>query len=618
MPAEVARLEAVLSAKTRDFDRSMDKSHSKMQTVGKAAGVAGLAIAAGLGAAAKIGFDEMVEGQKVTAQTNAVLKSTGSVANVTAKHVAELGTAIMKKSGIDDEAVKSGENMLLTFKNIRNEAGAGNKVFDEATKTLFDMSTALGTDASKSAIQLGKALNDPIKGISALARVGVTFTAAQKEQIKAMVESGNTMGAQKIILRELNSEFGGSAAALGKTLPGQINIAKESFKNIAGELVTGLLPAFTALTQKALAATRWLQEHPRLAKVLVIALGGLATALMAARAAQLLLNLAVLANPYVAAGAAIAALAAGLVYLQVKYQGVTKAVDFLKSHLYLLLAVPIVGWSAFLAAQIATHWRQIVSATQTMIAVLGRIKSEISSLWDAAKAPVNALVSAFRSLASAIGKVIDGIKWLISHIPHIPSLPHISVPNPFGDASGPPAFLGKGPASIDRSLYDELADATAHHLVLTSGYRPGAITKHGTKSDHSYYPSKAIDVAGAAVNMASFFRSLIGDRGVKQAFYDPLGSIFGGVLSSYREGGHSDHVHVATYDKGGWLKPGLTLAANWTGRAERVGGGGGHTYNITNVFPGYVGDESVVAGVVMDALASFQNRNGRPAYGSGF
>jgi hypothetical protein len=152
---------------------------------------------------------------------------------------------------------------------------------------------------------------------------------------------------------------------------------------------------------------------------------------------------------------------------------------------------------------------------------------------------------------------------------------------------------------------------------LTSGYRPGAVTKHGTKSDHSYYPSKAIDVAGAAVNMASFFRSLIEDRGVEQAFYDPLGSIFGGVLNSYREGGHLDHVHVATDDKGGWLKPGLTLAANWTGRPERVGGGG-HTYNVNLSYPGYVGDESVVAAVVRDAMEAFQNRNGRPAYGSGF
>jgi phage-related minor tail protein len=65
---------------------------------------------------------------------------------------------------------------------------------------MTDMSVALGTDASGSAIQLGKALNDPIKGVAALQKVGVSFTESQKEQIKTLVETGDTLGAQKIIL----------------------------------------------------------------------------------------------------------------------------------------------------------------------------------------------------------------------------------------------------------------------------------------------------------------------------------------------------------------------------------------------------------------------------------
>jgi hypothetical protein len=74
----------------------------------------------------------------------------------------------------------------------------------------------------KSAMQLGKALNDPIKGITALTRVGVSFTEGRRRDQGAMVKSGDTMGAQKLILHELNKEFGGSAEAAGKTLPGQL------------------------------------------------------------------------------------------------------------------------------------------------------------------------------------------------------------------------------------------------------------------------------------------------------------------------------------------------------------------------------------------------------------
>jgi phage-related minor tail protein len=125
--------------------------------------------------------------------------------------VSDLATSISRKTGMDDEAIQSGENLLLTFTNIHNETGRGNQIFTRATRTIADMSAALGQDTKSSAIQLGKALNDPIKGVTALQRVGVSFTQSQRDQIKTLVESGNTLDAQKMILRELRKEFGGSA-----------------------------------------------------------------------------------------------------------------------------------------------------------------------------------------------------------------------------------------------------------------------------------------------------------------------------------------------------------------------------------------------------------------------
>src|SRR5215475_8574598 len=243
---------------------------SKLKSMGKAGLIA--AGAAGLGALAatlKLGVGEFQESAKVGAQTEAVLKSTGQAAGVTAKQVSDLASSIMKKSGIDDEAVQSGENLLLTFTNVRNEVGKGNDIFNQATNIMADMSVALGQDMKTSAIQLGKALNDPVKGMTALQRVGVSFTAAQKEQVKAMVAAGDTMGAQKLILAELTKEFGGSAEAVGKTLPGQVNILKQSFANLAGQLVGTLAPAFQAVASV-------LAEHPALFKAIVVGVLALA------------------------------------------------------------------------------------------------------------------------------------------------------------------------------------------------------------------------------------------------------------------------------------------------------------------------------------------------------
>ena len=242
MAATVARLQAVLSADTKDFDKAMDRSDGRFKGIGKAAAIGMAAV----GGAAVYGFkkfaDEALEAQKVTAQTNAVLKSTGGVANVTASDIDRLATSLMNKSGVDDEAIATGSNMLLTFTNIRNEVGRGNDIFNQATAATLDLSVAMGKDMQSSAILVGKALNDPLKGVSALGRAGVQFTAEQKETIKTLVESGRTMDAQKMILGELKTQFEGSAEAAGKTFSGQISIAKNQLMNMGGEIVAGVLP----------------------------------------------------------------------------------------------------------------------------------------------------------------------------------------------------------------------------------------------------------------------------------------------------------------------------------------------------------------------------------------
>jgi hypothetical protein len=226
------------------------KFGSALGTLAKTGALA--AGAAGIGAVAvtlRQGIKEYTEAAKVAAQTNAVIKSTGGIANVTAGQVDKLAESMMRKSGVDDEAIKTGENMILTFKNIRNEAGAGNDIFDQTTQAVLDMDTAMSQgnvtaeSMAKTSIRVGKALNDPVRGMSALARVGVTFTDAQKEAVKAMVESGDVMGAQKLILKELTSEFGGSAEAIGNTLPKQLNVLKESFNNFAGDLIAKAVPS---------------------------------------------------------------------------------------------------------------------------------------------------------------------------------------------------------------------------------------------------------------------------------------------------------------------------------------------------------------------------------------
>jgi len=232
----------------KQLQRSVRKTGQSMQSFGRSMT---MGVTVPIAAAFAVGVRETMALQKATAQTSAVLRSTGKAANVSGGHITKMADSLSRLTGIDDLAIREGQNLLLTFTNIRNEAGKGNKVFDQASRSLLDMATALGKEPRDAAIMLGKALNDPVKGITALTRAGVSFTQAQKDQIKTLTETGHRMQAQKIILGELRKEFGGSAAAYGGTFAGQMGKLKEQFEEIAMSIAVLLMPALTELANFA-------------------------------------------------------------------------------------------------------------------------------------------------------------------------------------------------------------------------------------------------------------------------------------------------------------------------------------------------------------------------------
>lgn len=184
-------------------------------------------------------IQEASEWNSVIAQTEAVVKSTGMAAGLTTQQMAEMAGSMSASSGASifaDDAILGAQNVLATFTQIKGENFGG------ATQSILDISQAMGTDLQSSALQVGKALNDPVAGIGALSRVGVSFSEDQKKMIEAMVETGDVAGAQQIILGELNKEFGGSAAAAVDTYAGQQALVAAQFADIQQTLGEALLP----------------------------------------------------------------------------------------------------------------------------------------------------------------------------------------------------------------------------------------------------------------------------------------------------------------------------------------------------------------------------------------
>lgn len=176
-----------------------------------------------------------MESQDAAAQVQAALASMGNAAGRTMGQLQELAATQMGASLYDDdEILRSVTANLLTFGNISGE------VFDRAQQAALDLSARLGTDLQGSAMLLGRALNDPVRGLNALTRSGVSFTAQQRDQIKAMVAAGDAAGAQALMLAELERQFGGAAAAAREANP--LAAMQQSWANFQEEVGAKLLP----------------------------------------------------------------------------------------------------------------------------------------------------------------------------------------------------------------------------------------------------------------------------------------------------------------------------------------------------------------------------------------
>lgn len=443
------KIQVEILGDSKSLEAALGRSQQKTSRFGKGLAVASKVAAGafvGLGLAAKIGADEINDSQKAMAQTQAVLKSTGGEANVTSKHVVGLAQSLLHLSGVDDEAIQGSENLLLTFRNIRNEAGKGNDIFDQATKATLDLSVAMGKDLSSSSILVGKALNDPVKGMTALRRVGVSLSADQETLVKHLVKTGQTAKAQKIILGELTKEFGGSAKAAGQTLSGQLGILREAFADVAANLVTALLPAFQNLVGILTTATAWMKRNQEATKIIVATIAALAAGVIVvnavykvwasvtkvAAAAQWLLNAAMDANPVVLITAGIIALGVALVIAYKKSETfrnvVGGVIDFVRNHWQMLLAlIPVIGPAL---ALVVSHWKTLRDAAGSVLdfvgakvqSVINVVKSLVSWIQSAAGA-LQSLADKAQSVLSVSG--IDVVKGIVSGAHAAPLAPSL-------------------------------------------------------------------------------------------------------------------------------------------------------------------------------------------------
>ena len=159
--------------------------------------------------------------------------------------LSKLADQTARNTGIDQNQIKLTQAKLLTIKELAKTADQVGGAFDRATMAAIDMAAAGFGEASTNAVQLGKALQDPIKGITALGRSGITFTEQQKAVIASLVETNKIGEAQALILNAIEEQIGGVAEATANDTD-KMRVSFTQLKESVGE---ALVPVFATLLE---------------------------------------------------------------------------------------------------------------------------------------------------------------------------------------------------------------------------------------------------------------------------------------------------------------------------------------------------------------------------------
>lgn len=303
---------------TRDGFESVETRVTRLENRLRAAGrnmqITGAALTAAVTTPLAIAARDMVslfnEQDRAMAQVRQGVESTGGAAGFTADELARIAGELQAVSTFGDEQILNKvTSNLLTFPNVSGEN------FERAQESVLDLATALDRDLISITLQVGKALNDPVRGLSALSEAGTQFSNEQREVVTALTEAGDIAEAQAVILDELATQYGGRAAAAAETFSGHVEQLSNSWGDLKeefGAIITEILPPLVELLERLVGFLGSLDDDT---KTWVVAIGALSAALgpVVLTLGTFATIIAGLSAPVLAVVTAVAALTAGII-----------------------------------------------------------------------------------------------------------------------------------------------------------------------------------------------------------------------------------------------------------------------------------------------------------------
>lgn len=311
---------------TASVSERMGRAGRAMQKFGAAGSLASLSVAAAFRDVIGL-YDEQARAEAKVAQA---VRQTGGAAGFTETQLYGMASALQSVTRFGDEAILNGVTaQLLTFKDISGDVFAGAQV------AALDLATVLERDLMSTSVMLGKALNDPARGVAALAEAGVTFSDAQRDIIKNLAATGKVAEAQRLILDEIASAYGGQAEAAREAGAGMVDAWTNAWgdvKEVVGGVLADILPPVVESLESITGA---FQNMTPAGQRTVVLLGALAVAIPPVTLALGTMAIAfnAMLGPVGLAIAGLSALAAGTALLWPENARLTKELATLNGAL---------------------------------------------------------------------------------------------------------------------------------------------------------------------------------------------------------------------------------------------------------------------------------------------
>lgn len=184
------------------------------------------------------------------ARLQSVLEATGRAAEISSRQIDAMADKLELYSNADKQAVMDTAASLAIMENVPTS------LFEQLFETANDLYQVVGSDIGSAILTLGRAMEEPLEGLTRLRRQGIFVTDEMQNQIAELIEQNRLYDAQKLLLDDIQKRVKGTADEIAAAAGTQsLAIAIDRYYGSVGQLINDKA---NPITKTAADSVNWL------------------------------------------------------------------------------------------------------------------------------------------------------------------------------------------------------------------------------------------------------------------------------------------------------------------------------------------------------------------------